>query len=186
MSDISAALGDAGGCPVIEHAGRKWKIGHPVQAAKKHLEDLILEAVEEPILATKAARPASFREEWDAHRADKRQGRYATVIGDLWREQAFHPEQGALLFLASLLRCHHPRATTADAVDLVAAEPERVESALMRVLPDFFSALLDPAVEPRDPRLKAVPAEAKAEVVARAREMIAEAVAARRAATPSA
>lgn len=179
MADMSAVLGEAGGCPEIKWGGKTWKIGHPVQAARKHLEDLILERVEEPILARKESHPAAFRQEWDDHRADKRRGRYATLTGDLWIEQAMDKEAGPILFVASLLRCHQPGATFEDALGLTMAEPERVESALLRVLPDFLSSLLD------EPRFRAVPQAERERVREKLRAVLAGVASARSAPTPS-
>lgn len=158
MADMAAVLGEAGGCPVVEHDGVRWHVGHPVQRAKKLLEDAILDAVENDLLARREANPAAFRQLWDDHRADKRAGRYATVTGDLWWEAVSDPRRSGVLLLTALLRCHHPDATPDDAFALLANRPEETEAALGRVLPDFFEALL------ADPRLATLPPAARGEL----------------------
>ncbi len=181
MADMAAALGEAGGCPVVEANGTAWKIGHPVQAAKKFLEDLILDGVETDLLAGKARNPAAFAAAWESHMADRRRRRYATLTGDLWMEQALDPQRGPVLLLASLLRCHHPGATEDDALALLAAEPERVQAAMARVLPDFFETLL------AGPAAAALPPAAREQVRAGLRAAAAEMLtaASRPAPTPS-
>lgn len=154
---VQALLGDAG-APAEIHTGsgdaaRVWKVGHPTQKAKAVLEELVTQHARKALLAT--GDPNALSAWLDRVEA----GEYRTLRPG-WVRVTRGPDGGAL-FLAALLRTHHPDATPADAAALAEAEPEQVKAATLRVAPQLFRLLAESAGLPPE-TVRAVAAEAMA------------------------
>jgi len=156
---IGEVLGEAGGCPeVIDSVGRRWKIGHPTQAAKRVLEGLVAAAALAEIKAQERyLSPSDYSEELAAHRRAVLAKEFRT-FGSGWERIMSDPPTAGTLFLLSLLRTHHPHATEADARSLQDDCPLDLELALDEVIPSFFPVLV------MDDR---IPKANRAEVLAR-------------------
>lgn len=138
---LGTFLGAAGACPEVTANGRTWRFGHPTQRAKSELEKIVVQKATDAVLELKPVLPpASFKALFDGLMAEIRRGDFKTW-GAGWQSYVFDP-QYAHLFVLSLLRECHPDAAEADVVELVAAEPERVQVALAQVVPDFFALAL--------------------------------------------
>lgn len=140
-------LGEAGGCPEVEWAGRKWKIGHPVQKAKALLEiHLAAEAVAEVEALEDAIPPQTYKKAFD-NTLNAVRGKQYRTWGPGWTA-AMEGADGNYLFLLSLLKVHQPDATVADARALLVNKPLATLAALELVAGDFFSELTADLPEP--------------------------------------
>jgi hypothetical protein len=140
---IGTMLGAAGACPEIDLKGNRWKIGHPTQRAKAVLEELAVAKAVAEIRRLKGILPPDAYAETFAELTSRiAAGDYRTWGGG-WQRVVLAPGNSHL-FLLSLLREHHPQASEDDARALALGEPEQVGAALARVVPGFFSLLLDP------------------------------------------
>lgn len=139
-SSVGSLLGEAGGCPVVEWNGRKWKIAHPVQKAKAQLEKVLaarhLAAVAE---LKDALPPASYEAAWAEAVRLVGTGHFRTFRRG-W-QQEMTGGASSLLLLLGLLRCHQDDATEADAAGLLAERPEETVAALVQVFPALFASL---------------------------------------------
>lgn len=136
-----AALGAAVPPPEIQFDGAVWKIGHPTQRAKAELEKLVAQAAEQNLADLRdVLSPARYAER-EAKLDAALLARQWQTWGTLWAEVMNGP-LAFPLFLASLLRPHHPSATTAQAEALWLGENRACRTALAMVLPDFFSLLV--------------------------------------------
>lgn len=136
-----ALLGESGATPEVEWNGVTWKIGHPVQRAKAVLEELAAAKAVRSVVALKSAlAPAEYAEAYSEVLRQVTAGDFRTW-GVGWVRQVAGAD-GSALFLLSLLRCHHPQATEADAAGLLAACPGEVNAAVERVTPRFFDLLV--------------------------------------------
>jgi hypothetical protein len=143
LDSATVTLGAAGACPEISFGGKTWKIGHPTGRAKAALEELAVGRAVWHVRELKGVLPhddyqATFRELTASISA----GDYKTW-GDGWQRMLFSGVNNGVLFVLALLRECHPEATEADARNLAANEPEQVNAALARVIPDFLCKLLD-------------------------------------------
>ena len=142
---LGQTLGQAGGCPeVVEKSGRRWRIGHPTQAAKRLLEGLVGAAAFEEVREQKEFLSATaYKEMFDGHRADVQAGKYRT-FGEGWDAVMGLPDgSGGELFLLSLLRTEHPEATIDDAKRLKLFHDDQLTLALDEVSPAFFQVLAE-------------------------------------------
>ena len=138
---VQTMLGAAGACPEIPLAGELWRVGHPTQRAKAVLEELAAAKAVAEVRALKGVVPADAYQEAFAETVAQVQAGAFRTWGAGWQKIVLSGGN-AHLFLLSLLRENHPRATEDDARALAAGEPELVAAALARVVPGFFSLLL--------------------------------------------
>lgn len=139
---VTTLLGSAGARPEIRHAGTVWKIGHPSQRAKSELELLAVAAAFAEVRELKAALPADAYAEAFQELVSSVAAKHYKTWGPGWQRVVWGP-QSSHLFLLSLLREAHAQATEADAKALAAACPEEVTLALVQVVPNFVSLLLN-------------------------------------------
>jgi len=140
----------AGPGPTVVSGGKTWRLGFNTQDAKGRLEELVRGHVVRDAIKTKRAVGGADGDETYAH-TDRllKQGHYYTFAQG-WAEIIQSPV-GAVMFLMSLLQEHHPDATEADAMRLLADEPEQIEAAVSAVSPDFFAAAaVQRGVRPED------------------------------------
>jgi hypothetical protein len=129
---VQEALGTAG-CPAeIHHGPRVYKVGHPDQRAKARLEQLVAQHARREVLEL-----GGTAAEW-LDRVE--QGAYRTR-GPGWLHVVQSPA-GAVLFLLSLMREHHPDMTADEVTAVASAEPEQVKAALGVVAGPFFELVL--------------------------------------------
>lgn len=146
-------LGAAGACPEITCSGKTWKIGHPTQRAKAVLEELAVSKAIDEIIALERFVPADkYKKLFESLRDAITAGEYKTG-GPGWARVAL-TGVNAHIFLLALLRECHPEATEQDARDLAIREPQRVQLALARVVPDFFELFLSGLPLPPEQRVK--------------------------------
>lgn len=130
-------LGAAADPPAVVDGPTAWKVGHPTQRAKARLEDMTAAVAVRETLALKPHLSADeFAPLWADVQADIRNREYR-VGGRRWLEAVRSPGW-AVLLLTALVREHHPDATEDDVRGLMDREPEQVQAAVARVLPDFF------------------------------------------------
>lgn len=139
---VSAELGDAGPCPVVQYKGRAWHIGWPTQNAKGTLEGLVYQVSRQNIEDMKPfMSPAEYAEERAALRVALHAGQHKTW-GELWTAVQRGPDSNTL-FLLSLLREKHPDATLADARALWTGDAIcDVKDAMALVIPNFYLLLV--------------------------------------------
>lgn len=137
-----SSLGSAGACPEIVFQGKTWRIGHPTQRAKSALEELATAKAVAEVRALKTIVPADAYGELFSELATRVSAGDYRTWGAGWQRIIFTPAN-AYMFLLSLLRERHPDATEADAQALASNCREEVELALARVVPDFFTMLVD-------------------------------------------
>jgi hypothetical protein len=139
---IGTFLGDAGACPEIEFEQHIYQIGHPTQRAKACLEELAAAKAVAEIRKLKTSLPADAYSEMFAElNKSIAAGDYRTW-GPGWQRIVL-AGGNAHLFLLSLMRERNPKVDEKLARALAIAEPEQVGAALARVVPGFFSLLLD-------------------------------------------
>lgn len=145
MSDETTApgvqqiLGAAGACPEIVHGKRRWKVGHPTQAAKARLEKLAAKVALDEVRRLKdTLDPAAYQEAFGE--AVKSLKNYRTWRPG-WQAVVFDPANSHL-YLWSLIQEHHPDASEEDVLAICRDAPEEVVAAMAQVLPDFFRLLL--------------------------------------------
>lgn len=149
-ASVSALLGAAGACPEIPFKGKAYKVGHPTQAAKARLEQLVVAQAVAEVRELKGVLPPDAYAELFAETAEKVRGRSFKTWGADWQKTVFAPEN-AHLFLLSLLRGPHPDMSEADARAMMLEAPEECALALGLVVPDFFEMLLaDRPLSPED------------------------------------
>lgn len=138
---VQTILGQAGACPIVEWAGKRWKIGHPTQGAKAILEELCAAQATQEITRQKRFTPAQAYAENVAELGRAiRKGEYRTwhpgwtdIIGGL---------DGDLLFLMSLMVPWDEAITLGDVRALHDAKGDEVHLAVARVTPPFFDELM--------------------------------------------
>lgn len=134
-------LGAAGACPEIEHGGKVYRLGYPTGGARATLEELVAKYADDSLLALRGVyAPERFAAEMEAHNARLRRREYR-VGRAIWNEVMGDEEAAGLLFALALFRQNHPDLTADDLRGLMAAEPDRVKAALIRVVPDFLRGL---------------------------------------------
>lgn len=136
---VTGILGASGACPEIAHGKRRWKVGHPTQAAKSRLEKLAAKVSLDEVRRLKdALDPAAYQEAFSE--AVKSLKNYRTWRPG-WQAVVFDPANSHL-YLWSLIQEHHPDATEEDVLAVCRDAPEEVVAAMAQVLPDFFHLLL--------------------------------------------
>lgn len=126
--------------PTVASEGVTWRLGFNDQDAKGELEELIRAYVLRDALKNKRALGGKEGEDdYEATRAQIRRGHFHTFEKG-WLDVVNSPV-GAVLFLQSLLRRHHPDVTEGDARALLVREREQTEAAVEVVAPDFFKAM---------------------------------------------
>lgn len=136
------ALGASGACPTVTSGDRTWTVGWPTQKAKTELEGLVVEvAIDNIERLKKYLSPTKYEQKCADVDRQIDAAQYLTG-GALWRTHVAGRDGGAL-FLCALLREHHQDATLADARLLMSTEPRQVRHALARVVPPFFTLLVD-------------------------------------------
>lgn len=129
-------------CPEIECNGTTWKVGHPTGRAKELLNSIIIAEDGAALLKQRGVLPAemydSMEERFQQAIAD---GEYRAVFGAKW--QAAMRKRGPLLFLFSLIKLNHPKATVADVERICRDCAPQVKVALLQVIPDFFPVLAE-------------------------------------------
>jgi hypothetical protein len=158
---VGVMLGAAGPCPEFTHAGKRWTVGHPTQAAKARLENLAGKVALDEVRRMKdVLDPAAYQETFaEVTRSLKD---YRTWKPG-WQRVVFDPEYAHLFFM-SLLQEKHPGVTEGEVLELCAGAPEEVQAALAQVLPDFFQMLLDGIADRLTPEARAEVAGAVAKV----------------------
>lgn len=127
-------LGGAGAPPVLSYAGKDYPLVAD-QAAAARYERLVAAWATDAVLALKDALPAAVYADTYAGLRDDLKTRQHARGGSLWHKATASADSDAL-FLAALMGVD---LTTAAAV--LAAEPERVELALVEAIPDFLALL---------------------------------------------
>lgn len=145
-ADVTDIIGASGDCPTVTvgdgPAAKTWTISWPTQDAKTRLNNLLIGVAEENVNKSNKGLSPARRERADADfSAALRHGDYKTW-GPGWLAE-YNTPRGQLMFLLSLLRETHPRATEADAASLFRDAGGAVTRALLRVAPPFFSLLID-------------------------------------------
>lgn len=142
---VGPALGGKGApCPEITFCGVNWKVGWPTQEAKLWHELLVAKHAEDEELAmAKVRTPEELAGRLRRLEMDVRAGQHR-VFGAIWSATVDGPD-GMPLFLLSLLKEHHPKATFADAKVLWGACTREVRSALAQVIPPFAAILIESA-----------------------------------------
>lgn len=140
---VGPALGGAGApCPEITFVGKTWKVGWPTQDARLWMELLVAQRAEDQL----EERRRTLAPEKYAEKADKLDRQISAgkhrVQGELWLDAAGGPD-AMPLFLCSLLKEHHPKATLADARVLWGACTRQVRRAMALVLPPFLPILFE-------------------------------------------
>lgn len=135
---VPPSVGDVVGsdCPVIQHGEKLWKIGHPTQAAKDRLEKLVVADAWENVTAARLGIPDVDDEAARSFHEAVRNREYRTG-GKMWAA-AFSRPDGQVKFYLSLIREHHPEATEADVMRLMADKPDEFLTAIELVTPRFF------------------------------------------------
>jgi hypothetical protein len=133
-------LGDAGPCPTVTHDKKTWTVGHPTQRAKAELEKLVVEVAQKSLDDLRGVLPPAKIAEKEAALDGLLFARAWQTWGSLWSQVVNGPLAFPLL-LASLLRQRHPEATLADAEALWAGANRPCRTALMMVVPGFFTVL---------------------------------------------
>ncbi len=116
--------------PTVTCDGKVWRFGYNTQNAKAHLEELIRAHV----LAESRANDTA--DEYQETRDRVRGGHYRTFSKG-WLNILDSPD-GTILYPLSLLKEHHPEATTKDVRRMMAKEPDQFVDALEEVSPDFW------------------------------------------------
>lgn len=126
--------------PTVEAGGKTWRLGFNTQNAKARLEELVRSRVTRDALRLRREVGGEEGEQlWQDTRDSLAAGHYDT-FGAGWL-RVLKSSIGNALFVLSLLQKHHPEATEAEAVSLLASEPEQMEAALAVVASDFLTAV---------------------------------------------
>lgn len=133
VASVGDVLGAAGEPMAVLWAGRTYRLGPPTVATLARLEELVLETAEAEI----AAQPARRRKRMEDRLEDHIMSRAYRVGGELYQRVMEGPD-GGTLFVAALVREHHPGFAPADAKRMAAEEPGRVRRALAAVTPTFL------------------------------------------------
>jgi hypothetical protein len=140
VAGVSHALGGPGPTILERSTGKTWRLGFDNPNAQARLEELVRGHVLREGLRNQAALGgAEGRAAYDRAEEKLRDGYYWTHA-EGWSALLKTPA-GGVLYLLALLRRHHPEATEADAIRLLAEEPQQAHAALDAISPSFWAAL---------------------------------------------
>lgn len=141
---VQSTLGSSGAPASFEWRGKTWNVGHPDQASKARLEELIAQAETQAVQALKpATSPEEYRELLMDLGRQLRSREQRTRDGSLWLRYMAGPELGTgiVLWALSLIRGPHPEFTEADLRAAFDESGDLLTLAIDRVVPGFFDYL---------------------------------------------
>lgn len=129
------------GPTILERStGKEWRLGFDNPNAQGRLEELVRgHVLREALKNQDAVGGEAGRRLYDDAVAKLAGGHYWTY-GEGWQELLKTPA-GGVLYLLALLRRHHPEASEADAIRLLAEEQQQSLAALDAISPSFWAAV---------------------------------------------